>query len=67
MFGLISKKKLIKVAVENYLKNGTGKAFNADNFHYRCGVVNTLDFVCSKFGVNITKEVRKVRERREGK
>lgn len=67
MFGLISKKKLIKVAVETCLKNLSDNDMYMDKFLFQCGVVNGLDQLCSKFGINITKEVRKARERREGK
>ena len=63
MFGLISKKKLIKVAVETYLKDDTSQAFSKNDFYFRCGNADALGYLCSKFGINITKEVRKVRER----
>lgn len=67
MFGLISKKKLIKVAVENYLKNHSDNDMSMEKFRFQCGVVNGLDQLCSKFGINITKEVRKAIERRKRK
>jgi hypothetical protein len=67
MFGFISKKKLIEVAVDTYLKNDTSNDMDINVFRFRCGVANGLGYLCSRFGIDLTKEVRRAKERSEGK
>lgn len=66
MFGFISKKKLIKVAVDTYLKNDTSNDVDINEFRFRCGVANGLGYLCSRFGIDLTNEVKKAKERSEG-
>ena len=66
MFGLISKKKLIEVAVDAYLENHSDCDMTMEEFRFQCGVANGLGYLCSKFGIDLTKEVRKAKERSEG-
>lgn len=63
MFGLISKKKLIEVAVDTYLKNDSDNDMTIEEFRFQCGVANGLGYLCSKFGIDLTKEVKKAKER----
>lgn len=67
MFGFISKKKIIKVAVDTYLKNDTSNDMTMEEFRYRRGVANAIGYIChTALGIDITKEVRKAKEHREG-
>lgn len=59
MFGLISKKKLIEVAVDTYYKNHSDNDMSMEKFRFQCGVANGLGYLCSRFGIDLTKEVRK--------
>lgn len=63
MFGLISKKKLIEVAVDTYLKNYSNNDMTMEEFRFQCGVANGLNYLCYKFGVDLSKEVKKAKER----
>ena len=65
MFGFISKKKLVKVAVDTYIKNGSDKDMTMEQFRFQCGVANGLGYLCSRFGIDLTKEVRKHKASRE--
>ena len=68
MFGLISKKKIVKEAVDYYLKNDTSNDMPINVYRFRCGVSNGLRHLCSKFGIDLTKEAEKaLKERSEGK
>ena len=67
MFGYISKKKLIKEAVDIYLKNDTGNANGKEDFYYRSGNANALNYLCYKLDIDIAKEVKKRKERSKGK
>lgn len=59
MFGFISKKRLIKVAVDTYYKNHSDNDVSMEEFRFQCGVANGLGYLCSRFGIDLTKEVRK--------
>ena len=67
MFGLISKKKLIEVAVDAFLMAETSKETPQSEFFYRIGGANAINYICYKLGIDITKEVRRAKERSEGK
>lgn len=58
MFGFISKKKLIEEAVRAYELEETSKANNPDNFMFRCGNANALNYLCSRLGINLTAIIR---------
>lgn len=65
MFGLISKKKLIKNALDIYREEETSEAYSHDNFMYRCGNANALNGLCSRVGINLTNHVKADRQSRE--
>lgn len=67
MFGLISKKKLTEVAVDAFLRADTSQETPQSEFYCRVGERNAIYYICYKFGINITKEVRKEKERSKGK
>lgn len=67
MFGFISKKKLIEVAVDAFLRAETSKETPQSEFNYRIGGRNAIYYICYKFGIDITKEVKRAKERSEGK
>ncbi len=48
MFGLISKKKLLKIIEELGKNNDTAKANGVNDFYFRCGVANAVNYICSK-------------------
>lgn len=62
MFGLISKKKLIKNALEIYREEDTSKAWSEDNLFYRMGNANALNGLCARLGVNLTAYVKAAKE-----
>ena len=68
MFGLISKKRLIKEALEIYLENDADKASGdtqearVKDFFYRCGNANALDGLLSRFEIDITDYVITAKE-----
>ena len=49
MFGLITKKKLLKILKELDKNNDTAKANGVDDFYFRCGVANAVNYICHKF------------------
>ena len=49
MFGLITKKKLLKILKELDKNNDTAKANGVDDFYFRCGVANAVNYICYKF------------------
>ena len=52
MFGLITKKKLLKILKELDKNNDTAKANGVDDFYFRCGVPNAVNYICHKFKFN---------------
>lgn len=58
MFGLISKKKLIKNALEIYREEETSKSWSEDNLFYRMGNANALNGLCARLGINLTAYVK---------
>lgn len=58
MFGLISKKKLIKEAVRTYKLEDVSKAHSPDDFMYRSGNANALNYLCKRLGINLTAYVK---------
>lgn len=68
MFGLISKKRLIKEALDIYLEEDTDKASGdtpearVKDFFYRCGNANALDGLMSRFGIDLTDYVITAKE-----
>lgn len=62
MFGLISKKRLIKEALDIYLEEDTDKV-DVDTpemrvkFFYRAGNANALNGLCSRLGIDLTDYV----------
>lgn len=63
MFGLISKKKLIEVAVDAYLESHLDCDMTMNEYRFRCGFVSGLCHLCSRFGINLDKEAKKAKER----
>ena len=63
MFGLISKKRLIKEALEIYLENDADKAsgdtpeMRVKDFYYRAGNASALNGLCSRLGIDLTDYV----------
>ena len=66
MFGFISKKKLVEVAVDAFLRAETSKETPQSEFFYRIGGRNAIYYICYKFGIDITKEVRRKRKGARG-
>lgn len=68
MFGLISKKRLIKEALDIYLEEDTGKAdgetpeMRVNDFFYRAGNANALNGLCSRLGIDLTDYVITAKE-----
>lgn len=62
MFGLISKKKIAKIALEIYLNNDTDKnSFESGeqrikDFYFRSGNANALNALCHRIGINLTED-----------
>ena len=57
MFGLISKKKLLKIIEELDKNNDTAKASGVNDFYFRCGVANAVNYICHKFKFNYYAQV----------
>lgn len=49
MFGLITKKKLLEILKELDKNNYTAKADGVNDFYFRCGVANAVNYICHKF------------------
>lgn len=62
MFGLISKKKIAKIALEIYMSNDADKSSfepgeqREKDFYFRCGNANALNALCHKIGINLTED-----------
>lgn len=62
MFGLISKKKIAKIALEIYLSNDADKSSfepgdqREKDFYFRCGNANALNYLCHRIGINLTED-----------
>lgn len=65
MFGLISKKTILKEAVDIYLQNDASQAQTRDNFFYCEGKANALNGLCHRLGINLTKEIQKIKSKRK--
>ena len=68
MFGLISKKRLIREALDIYLEEDTSKArgdtpeMRVKDFFYRAGNANALDGLLSRFDIDLTDYVITAKE-----
>ena len=51
MFGLISKKKVLREVKRIYEENSTDKAWSENNLYYRMGNANALSALCSRLGI----------------
>ena len=58
MFGIISKKKLLEVAMELDRKEDTANARSKEDLFFKMGNANALNSVCSKFGLNLTEAIK---------
>lgn len=70
MFGLISKKRLIKESVDIYLLEDTSDGCDSKcDFYYRAGNANALNALCSRLGIDLTAYIkerkREVKEPKE--
>ena len=59
MFGFISKKKIIKEALEIYEGEETSEAWSKENLMYRMGNANALNGLCHRLGINLTEIVKR--------
>lgn len=63
MFGLVSKKRLIKEALDIYLEEDTDKASGdtpearEKDFYYRAGNASALNGLCWRLGIDLTDYV----------
>lgn len=55
---LIQEKDLIDICLKLYESEDTSKATSTEDFMYRCGVSNAMNYICSKLGINITSIIR---------
>lgn len=58
MFGLISKKKLIRASKEIWYREDTRFASDAEDRAFRLGNLSAICCICDEFGVDIIKETR---------
>ena len=58
MFGFISKKKIIEEAVRTYELEDASKAHSPDDFMYRTGNANALNYLCKRLGIDLTEIIR---------
>lgn len=61
MFGLISKKRLIKHVLEIY-READGKAWSENNQYYRVGNMNALNVLCNRLGIDLVSIVKADKE-----
>lgn len=52
MFGLISKKRLMKECLKIYLDNDTSKSTSKRDFYFRCGCANAASHIALKCGLS---------------
>jgi hypothetical protein len=65
MFGLISKKRLMKECLEIYFDNDTSKATGQRDFYFRCGCANAVSHIALKCGLSQKIYEEAVRRRTE--
>lgn len=65
-FGFISEKELVNVAVQIYESNEVGRARNENEFHYCCGNANAVDYILSRFGIDITSVIKERKKKAVG-
>ena len=58
MLGVITKKQLAEEAVRIYKKNDSSKSVSNGDFYYRCGKVNAINELCSRFGIDIEEYIK---------
>lgn len=62
MFGLISKKRIARIALEIYMENDTAKSCfekgdaRVKDFYYHSGNANALNALCHRIGINLTED-----------
>lgn len=62
MFGLISKKRIARIALGIYMNYDTAKSYyekgdaRIKDFYYRSGHSNALNALCHKIGINLTED-----------
>lgn len=62
---IITKKRLAKILVETYENNDADCSKGINDFYYRCGNANALNFIAYKFGIDLTEIIRKRKNERE--
>ena len=63
---IITKKRLTKILVEIYENNDTCAPAGEQDFYFRCGNANALNYIAYKFGIDLTGIIQKRKnERRE--
>ena len=63
----ISKKKLLKVAVEIYLLEDTAFALSEKDLYFRMGHSSAIEYLCSRFGLDLTGAIKAAKKSGEVK
>lgn len=60
MFNLISKKKLLKAAIEVYRLEDTAFALSEQDLFFRMGHANGLEYLCYRLGCDLTGSIKEL-------
>jgi len=60
MFNLISKKKLLKAAIEVYRLEDTAFALSEKDLYFRMGHANGLEYLCYRLGCDLTESIKEL-------
>ena len=63
MFGIITKKNLLEVAMRIERNENTANAKDPQDLFYRMGEYNALNEVCRAFGVDLTSAIKEAHKR----
>ena len=65
-FGFISERELVNVAIQAYESNDTSNAYDAKDFYYRAGNANAVGYILGRFGMDVTKIIKKRKKKAAG-
>ena len=65
MFNLISKKKLLKAAIEVYRLEDTAFALSEKDLYFRMGHANGLECLCYRLGCDLTGSIKELNKKED--
>jgi hypothetical protein len=65
LFGLITKKKLLGILGNLSDSQDEGKAIDVNDFYWRCGNANAINYICSRLGLENPQDAERRAEGRK--